>query len=77
METIFDHNVTGIELEMLKSFIPCNVIKDKDDYIEETDGDKSCTDLYHLYVLRGENRLAEKYLVRIKNPQYRNILSAF
>jgi hypothetical protein len=77
METIFDHNVTGIELEMLNSFIPSNVIKSREIYIEEVDGDISCTDLYHLYVLRGENSTAEKYLMRIKNPQYRNILSAF
>jgi len=77
METIFDHNVTGIELEMLKSFIPNYGIKDRDDYIEEADRDKSCTDLYHLYVLRGENNTAEKYFVQIKNPQYKNILSAF
>ena len=77
METIFDHNVMGIELVVLSSFIPSKIIKKRESYIAETDGDRSFADLYHLFVLRGENGKAEKYLRQIKNPQYKNILSAF
>ena len=77
METIFDHNITGRELEMLSSFIPSKAIGKRENYIEEADGEKSYTDLYHLYVLRGENGKAEEYLKQIKNPQDKNILSSF
>ena len=77
METIFDHHVTGIELEVLSSFIPNKAIGKRENYIENVDGEKSFTDLYHLYVLRGENIKAEKYLSQIKDPQDKNILSAF
>lgn len=77
METIFDHNVTGFELVMLSSFMPSKVIGNKENYIEGADSDKSHADLYHLYVLRGENGKAEEYLKQIKNPQDKSILSAF
>jgi hypothetical protein len=77
METIFDHNVTGVELEVLNSFIPSKAIGKRENYLEKTDGEKSFTDLYHLYVLRGESDKAEKYLNQITNPQDKNILSAF
>ncbi len=77
METIFDHNVTGIEIELLNSFIPSRVIKNKDKYLVNIDVDKSNADLYHLFVLRGENNKAENYLNRIKDPQYKYILSSF
>jgi hypothetical protein len=77
METIFDHNVTGIELEELSSFIPSKAIGKREIYIAKVDGEKSSTDLYHLFVLRGESDKAEKYLSLIQNQQDRNILSAF
>ncbi len=77
METIFDHDVTGIEIELLNSFIPSRVIKNRDKYLVNIDLDKSNADLYHLFVLRGDNSKAENYLNRIKDPQYKYILSSF
>ncbi len=77
METIFDHNVTGIEIELLNSFIPSRVIKNRDKYLVNIDIDKSNADLYHLFVLRGDNNKAEDYLNKIKDPQYKYILSSF
>ena len=41
METIFDHDVTGIELEILNSFMPNNVVKKKENYIHDADGEKA------------------------------------
>lgn len=77
METIFDHNVTGVEIELLNSFIPSWVIRSKEKYIVNIDVDKSNADLYHLYVLRGDNTKAENYLSKIKNPRYKCNLSSF
>jgi len=77
METIFDHNVTGVELEVLNSFIPSRLIRSKDKYMVNIDRDKSNADLYHLYMLRGENKKAEIYLKKIKDPEYKYILSSF
>ncbi len=77
METIFDHNVTGIEIEVLNSFIPSRVIRNKEKYMVNIDIDKSNADLYHLYLLRGEILKAEYYLKRIKDPKYKYLLSSF
>ncbi len=77
METIFDHNVTGVEIELLNSFIPSRVIRNKDKYMVNVDIDKSNADLFHLYILRGESNEAEKYLNKIKDPKYKYILSSF
>ncbi len=77
METIFDHNVTGIEIELLNSFMPSNIIRNRDKYVCDTTYEKSNADLYHLFILRGENSEAEKYLRKIKDPDYKYILSSF
>ncbi len=77
METIFDHNVTGVELELLNSFIPSRAIRSRDKYLTSINLDKSNADLYHLYMLRGENTKAELYLSKIKDPNYKYILSFF
>lgn len=77
METIFDHNVTGVEIELLNSFIPSRVIRNKEKYMVNVDIDKSNADLFHLYILRGESIKAEQYLNKIKNPKYKYILSSF
>ena len=77
METIFDHNVTGLELELLNSFIPSRVIRNKEKYVVNVNTDKSYADLYHLYVLRGENKIAEQYLKMIRDSEYKYILSSF
>ncbi|MCL5030528.1 MAG: hypothetical protein M1480_16065 [Bacteroidetes bacterium] len=77
METIFDHNVTGVEIELLNSFMSSRAIRDKEKYEQNIDRDRSYSDLYHLYTLRGEIRKAEQYLSKIKDPEYKNILSVF
>ena len=77
MDTIFDHGVTGIEIEVLNSFIPSRVIRSKEKYLANIDLDKSNADLYHLYILRGEDNKAEQYLNKIKDPKYKYILSSF
>ncbi len=77
METIFDHNVTGVEIEVLNSFIPSKAIRSKENYVESANLDNSYSDLYHLYMLRGEVDKAEEYLGLIKDPQYKHILSVF
>ena len=77
METIFDHNITGIEIEVLNSFMPNGAIKSREYYTEKEGNDKVYSDLYHLYMLRGESVKAEQFLTKIKNPEYKNILSVF
>ncbi len=77
METIFDHNITGIEIELLNSFMVTKSIKDKENYESDLDRDRSYSDLYHLYTLRGEIKKAELYLTKIKNPEYKSTLSVF
>lgn len=77
METIFDHNVTGVEIELLNSFIPSRTIRNKEKYLVNVDVDKSNADLFHLYMLRGESTIAEQYLNKIKDPEYKYILSSF
>ncbi len=77
METIFDYHVTGIEIEVLNSFIPSRVIRNKELYLSKVDTDKSNADLYHLFLLRGEDAKAENFLKKIKDPKYKYLLSSF
>ena len=77
METIFDHNITGIEIEVLNSFIPSRAIRARETYTEHSNSDKANSDLYHLFILRGKAEKAEEYLNKIKDPDYKYILSVF
>jgi len=77
METIFDHNITGIEIELLNSFIPSRVIRNREKYLVNINLDKSNADLYHLYLLRGKVETADYYLRKIEDPKYKYLLSAF
>jgi len=77
METIFDHNVTGIEIEVLNSFIPSRAIRSREKYTESFNSDKVNSDLYHLFILRGKAEKAEEYLSKIKDPEYKYNLSVF
>ena len=77
METIFDHNVTGVEIELLNSFIVSKGIRDKENYENNLDRDRGYSDLYHLYTLRGEVKKAEQYFKKIQNPEYKSTLSVF
>ena len=77
METIFEHNVTKKELELLKAFYPVCRISSRESYIQEKNEDSSLADLYRLYVLRGDNIKAEEFLNRISDNSYKYILSSF
>ncbi len=77
METIFDHNVTGVEIDLLNSFIVSKGIRDKENYENNLDRDRSYSDLFHLYSIRGEMDKAEVYFNKIKNPEYKSTLSIF
>lgn len=77
METIFEHNVTKKELELLKGFNPIGKITSRDSYLKEKSEDRSLADLYRLYVLRGDNFKAEEFLNKIHDQRYKFLLSAF
>lgn len=77
METIFEHNVTKKELELLRSFNPIGRISNRESYLKEENEDKSLADLYRLYVLRGDNFRAEEFLNRIRDDHYKYLLSSF
>jgi hypothetical protein len=77
VETIFEHNVTKKELELLKGFNPAWTISNRDVYLKEKNEDRSLADLYRLYVLRGDNYKAEEFLNRIHENRYKYLLSSF
>lgn len=77
METIFEHNVTKKELELLKGFNPVGKISNRESYLNEKNEDRSLADLYRLYVLRGDNFRAEEFLNRIHDMRYKYLLSSF
>ncbi len=77
METIFEHNVTKKELELLKGFNPIGKITSREVYLKEKNADRSFADLYRLYILRGDNFKAEEFLDKIHDMRYKYLLSAF
>lgn len=77
MDTIFDHDITKREVELLNAFHPTSRIKDKDDYLVEKKVDRIYADLYRLYTLRGDFRKADFYLKKVKDPTYKYFLSDF
>jgi hypothetical protein len=77
VETIFEHNVTKKELELLKGFNPIGRISNRESYLKEKNEDRSLADLYRLYVLRGDPFKAEEFLVRINDKRYKYLLSSF
>ncbi len=77
MDTIFDHNITKRELELLNAFHPTKSIRDRDEYLIEKKMDRINADLYRLYTLRGDFRKADFYLKKVKDPTYKYFLSDF
>ena len=77
MDTIFDHKVTKLEMEILSSCFPHNGIKDKDIYLKYCDMDTINADLYRLFTLRNEVDIAESYVKKIKDTQIISSLSFF
>jgi hypothetical protein len=77
VETIFEHNVTKKELELLKGFNPVGKISNRENYLKEKNEDRSLADLYRLYVLRGDDFKAEQFLNKIHDTRYKYLLSSF
>lgn len=67
METIFDHDPTAEEMDVLFGgpFSPDH----KKMYLEVIEGDSALADLYRLFNLRGDPK-AEHYLAAIKDRRY-------
>jgi hypothetical protein len=77
MDTIFDHKVTKLEMEILSSCFPHKGIKDKEIYLKYCDVDTINADLYRLFTLRNEVDIAESYVKKIKDTQIISSLSFF
>ena len=69
METIFEHDVTKLEIEVLTSCSPNKTKKDKDRYLKYSDIDTINSDLYKLFIIRNQNEKAEGYLQKVKEPE--------
>jgi hypothetical protein len=69
METIFEHNVTKLEIEMLTSCAPNKTKRDKDRYLKYSDINTINSDLYMLFIIRNQNEKAESYLQKVKEPE--------
>ena len=69
MDTIFDHKVTKLEMEILSSCSPHTIIKDKEKYLKYCDTDTIDADLYKLFILRNEVDIAESFVKKIKDAQ--------
>lgn len=69
METIYEHDVTKLEIEKLTSCAPNKTRRDKDKYLRYSDIDTINSDLYRLFILRNQNEKAENYLKKVKDPE--------
>ena len=69
METIFEHNVTRLEIEMLTSCAPHKYRRNIDKYLQYSDTNTINSDLYRLFILRNQNEKAESYLDKIKERE--------
>ena len=60
METIFDHNLSVEErLSFWSDF-------SEKDYLDNLSQEAAYLDIYRLFLMRGENYKAKKYLLKIK-----------
>ena len=69
METIFDHDPTDEEFDPLLG--SGDKRDSKEEYIEFLDQDSSCRDIFRLLWSRGEYDLADSYLSKIHDHEYR------
>ena len=69
METIFEHDVTKLEIEKITSCVPHRDFKTKEIYSKVTDTDTIYLDLYKLYTLRDELEKAESFLKKVKDQE--------
>jgi hypothetical protein len=75
LETIFEHDVTKLEIEKITSCGPHKDFRTKEVYAKVTDIDTIYTDLYKLYTLRDQVEKAEGFLKKVKEPE--NIIYFF
>ena len=73
METIFNYNITIDEISILNIMLTDRCIEDRIDYQNSTDEDLRNSDLFRLFLIRGKMRMAENYLVRIKNTTLKDL----
>ncbi len=67
METIYDHDVTEQELNVLYFGDPDS----KDEYLAGLSQDSAYADLVTLYQMRGDDAQAEVFISRIQNRELR------
>ena len=67
-DTIYEHEVTKLEMEILASCSPHKGFGNKEVYLKYCDTDTINADLYRLYTIRNEVDTAEVYLKKIKDP---------
>jgi hypothetical protein len=75
MDTIFEHDVTKLEIEKITSCAPHRDFRTKESYTKVTDIDTINTDLYKLFTIRDEIDKAESYLKKVKEQE--NIIYFF
>jgi hypothetical protein len=75
METIYEHNVTKLEMEMITASAPHRDFRTKEAYTTKTDINTIYSDLYKLYTLRNDAEKAESFLKKVKEPE--NIIYFF
>ena len=75
METIFEHDVTKLEIEKITSCAPHKDFRTKDNYTKVTDVDTMYMDLYRLFTIRDEIEKAESFLKKVKEQE--NIIYFF
>jgi len=64
-ETVYDHNLTDKERELL------GVGDNREDYLKGLSEDSALADLFRLYFHRGDWAKAKEYLKRIKDENYK------
>jgi hypothetical protein len=75
MDTIYEHDVTKLEIEKITSCAPHRDFRTKESYTKVTDIDTINTDLYKLFTIRDEIDKAESYLKKVKEQE--NIIYFF
>ena len=75
METIFDNNVTKLEMEKIISCSPHKDFRTKEAYTKFNKVDTIYLDLYKLYTIRNQAEKAEGYLKKVKEQE--NIIYFF
>jgi hypothetical protein len=75
METIFEHDVTKLEIEKITSCAPHKDFRTKETYTKVTDADTIYMDLYKLFTIRNDIEKAESFLKKVKEQE--NIIYFF